>query len=185
MHFAGRAIAVFAATMAALLSASNATAQTADQVRDAFVKFTAAQRTLGMNESCVVLDHSEMRYADALVSELKAPLSRILGDKFKPDEIREDGRVLFEGWKSRESEPEAWQQIDFVKQMGAASVIAASLIPMPPDQCIGRSNNPVTAAQLKIAEDLATASLKPDQRGPVLDAAKSLVPMFEEGCAKK
>ncbi|MXO91973.1 hypothetical protein [Pontixanthobacter aquaemixtae] len=185
MIFTRGAVAISAAAVFATLPASNAAAQTEAQVRDAFVKFTAAQRSLGMNESCAVLDQAETRYADAMIGELKSPLARILGDQFKPEEIWEEGRVLFEGCKSRDEASDAWKQIDFVKQMSAASVIAASLIPMSPDDCIGKSNSPVSAGQLKIAADRVKASLQSSQQEPVLAAAKSMVPLFEQGCAEK
>ena len=176
---------VIAAAVAAVCIASPAAAQSQEELARALGNFTQAQSVLGMNHSCEVLEANELAYAQSLVRQLQSPLRRALGERFDPDAIYENARAEFEGCKTREQAPQAWAQIDGVRDLGNMVTVAASRISVSLDSCVRNPVFPVYPEEVKAAADIALAAVDASKREQVTTLAGQFASAIDAECAKQ
>jgi len=177
----------FGAALACLAMslASPASAQTNEEVKRVYTEYVSAQRALGFNESCEVLDAGAQETAQSMTSQLRGPLQRVLKDQFKPDEIFEEARSMFEGCKTREEMPEAWTIIDYMRAVGAATVAAPSLAGLDLRECTQGNAVQIEPALMKLVADHQLSRYSGDQLEQLKQGALSLAARMKAACAKK
>lgn len=174
-------------TIAALAcsSAANLCAQTQQEVQEAYRTFTIAQRTLGYNETCEVLDAASLNVAMGVVRSLKHPLQRVLKDQFKPDQILETARESFDGCKTREEAPQAWELIDYTRKVGAAHVLAPYLEGIDLTTCTQFKSDGFNLPTLNKVVNFTLRPFSKQQRDEINAMAKALQPQMKPACAAR